>query len=187
LQISWLRDESCSHSFENFIKNLLIDDSLEERDIITFYLLINDRHKAHRIHRKGTFFQLSLFDSSHKEMFDVPMPQLLIYVSTVIFIQEFFIFLYYSLSTMFTASLSRFHSSLCHTPILILLLKENDTIHGVSDPTLRISCEDPRCEHTIPATIVYLESHVGEFEFLWDLLVVFMVVFWLLLLWRWCC
>jgi hypothetical protein len=181
LQISWLRDESCSHSFENFIKNLLIDDSLEERDIITFYLLINDRHKAHRIHRKGTFFQLSLFDSSHKEMFDVPMPQLLIYVSTVIFIQEFFIFLYYSLSTMFTASLSRFHCGLCHTPRLILLLKENDTIHGVGDPALGVSREDPRCEYTISATVVYLESHVGEFKFLWDLLlVVFMVVVFLL-------
>ena len=112
-------------------------------------------------------------------MFDVSMPQLLINVSLIL-IQELLIFLsYHCLSTMLTASLSRFHCALgqMSTSRLILsLLEKNDAVVGIGDSPLSISGEDPRSQHTVAAAIVYLESHIWQFELLGDLLLTLITI-----------
>jgi hypothetical protein len=89
---------------------------------------------------------------------------------------------------MLAASFTRFHCGLGHATRLILgLFEKNDTIIGIGNSALSISRKDPRSEDTIAATIIYLETHIWQFKFLWDLLtlmVVLLVI--LLLLRRWC-
>jgi hypothetical protein len=90
---------------------------------------------------------------------------------------------------MLTASFTRFHCGLGHATRLILgLFEKNDTIIGIGNSALRISSKDPRSKDTIAATIIYLETHIWQFKFLWDLLTLMVVLLIILLLLRrwWC-
>jgi hypothetical protein len=78
---------------------------------------------------------------------------------------------------MLAASLSRFHCGLGHPTCLILnLFEENDAITGIGNSALRISSEYPGSYHTITPAIIYLDSHIRQLQFIWDLLTLMVVV-----------
>ena len=89
---------------------------------------------------------------------------------------------------MLAASLGRFHCGLGHaTRLILVLFEKNDTIIGIGNSALSISSEDPRSKDTIAATVIYLETHIWQFKFLWDLLTLMVVLLVILLLrGRWC-
>ena len=89
---------------------------------------------------------------------------------------------------MLAASFTRFHCGLGHATRLILsLFEKNDTIVGIGNSALRISSKDPRCNHAVAATIIYLDSHIWQLQLLWDLLTLMVIFLVNLLLRGRCC
>jgi len=89
---------------------------------------------------------------------------------------------------MLAASLCRFHCGLSHPTRLILCLFEKyDAVIGVSNSALSISSKNPRCNHAVAATIIYLDSHIWQLQLLWDLLTLMVIFLVNLQLWGRCC